>query len=411
MKSNNLARNGMVINLVILISILCLFFTFTNVIPLSAGMALILPFMLILISANRTFHTVFLYLFLLLFYFFVSAIFYSYKQVLSYDFFRRDGNVFITFAPLLVLSFIRAKLPLNKIIVTFIYWCSIINLIFMLIYLATGGTIFFHEAVYNFLFKAHNAAGGFLGALCTLSIGYYFGTKQKVFLFFSIINLVGLYLTDSRGSILGLIIAFIIVILFKERNPKLVVTVIIIFQIVLLSVIYIQSDKQTFLSETFTYHSSGSDENRESTIAARSTYIWPRAIYLFLQSPVVGTGFGSYNDSPYNLYGIPHLLEINLPSIYINGDDHAHHTFLNVLAETGIIGLFLLFLFLFKVWKFINIIEKDPLRISLLLYFWFNILTSFTEHRLFTPSQMLPFTIILGLSIAHSRYENKIKKE
>jgi len=399
-------RNGFAFNSVILLSILCLFFTFTNIVPFSAGLALLLPFLPIFLFHYKTVHSVFLYLSIMLVYFAVNAFLYDPKQLIMYDFFRRDGNVFITFAPLLILSLIKANIDLDKIVRFFIYWSTLVNFVFIIIFLVTGGTIFFYEPIYHFLFNAHNAAGGFLGFLTALSVGYLFGTRKKRFFLLSGINGFGLYLTDSRGSILGLIVAFIIVIILKDKKTKFLVSSLIIFQVIFLGWFYVKVSPSGFLSNQFFYQEIGLDIERASTIFARVYYLWPRGIYLFLQSPIFGTGFGSYNDTPYNLYGLSHVLKINLTENIRLGDNHAHHTFVNVLAETGIVGFLLLFIFLTKVRTFIKTIKLLPLQKGLLIAFWFNIVSSFTEHRLFTPSQMLPFCIILGLSVAYSRFLN-----
>jgi hypothetical protein len=143
---------------------------------------------------------------------------------------------------------------------------------------------------------------------------------------------------------------------------------------------------------------------RSHTIALRAFYLWPRAWHLFKQSPLIGTGFGSYNDLPYRLEGSLPLVQVNRPPEPVFSDAHAHHTFLHVLAETGLLGFVLLVFLLVKIYRFIRTLPEDRLRVGFELVFWIAVLSSLTEHRLFTPSQMLPFTIILGLAVAREEY-------
>jgi O-antigen ligase len=72
-----------------------------------------------------------------------------------------------------------------------------------------------------------------------------------------------------------------------------------------------------------------------------------------------------------------------------------------VLAETGIIGLALLVWFLRCIYRFTWQSVEDPaLRTALLLSFWTLVFASFTEHRIVTPSNVLPFALLFGLTVA-----------
>jgi len=139
---------------------------------------------------------------------------------------------------------------------------------------------------------------------------------------------------------------------------------------------------------------------RLACVNERVFELWPCAIKLSLSSPFFGTGFGSFNDSPYHLEGINHVLAYNVPTVIYDSDAHAHHSFLHILAETGLFGLVLVCLWLRSIYTYL-IKKNDVVALALLGMFWCLIFSSFTEHRLFTPSQMLPFTIILGIYIAN----------
>ena len=88
----------------------------------------------------------------------------------------------------------------------------------------------------------------------------------------------------------------------------------------------------------------------------------------------------------------------------VHTDAHAHNTYFNVLAETGAVGLVLLLWFMNRMFNFIYALPRSLIRQTLLLSFWACAVASFTEHRLFTPSQMLPFVIMVGMTIAHHRF-------
>jgi len=345
-------------------------------------------------------------------YFLASTIIYNPTSLTEYDFYRRDGKVFVTYSPLLILSLFKFNINLKSIVRKFIIFSSLSNVVFLVIYAVTGGTILRYEpGIYNFLFETHNAAGGFLATISAFSVGFYCYKKERLFLILSLSNLAGLYFTDSRGSILALLLSWFIVLVIKGRYFKLTLIILIAFQIILLLWLYLNAAPNFLTTESFAINGFSLEQiNRGGTFIIRGFYLWPKAIYLFLHSPLLGTGFGSYDDRPYLLKGIRYIFQLNFPKVFVHSDAHAHHSFLHVLAETGIVGFSLLFYFLKQVRQFIVDITLPPLKTALNLTFWIIIISSLTEHRLFTPSQMLPFTIILGLAIAKSRYDRSFIK-
>ena len=398
---------------IITIFIISLFATVTNIIPLSVSysiLSIFIPFIVLkkFLLKETKIDKILFYLILMLGYFFISTLIYAPESFFEYDFYRRDGNVFITFLPLLILLNFNFKIDIECVIKSFIYFATMINLIFLCIFFVTGGTIWFHEEnIYHFLFEAHNAAGGFLMILTAFSLGLYLRYKNSYNLFILFINLLGLYETNSRGSIIALFFSIVMLCALKKNREKLLIKIFVIGQIFLYGYLYMNAP-YNFLDETlFDVDMIDNDfMDRGGTFIARGFYLWPRAIYLFLQSPILGTGFGSYNDLPYNLDGIAGLLMYNAPSIYVFSDAHAHNTFLHVLSETGIVGLIILVMLLLSINSFIKNINNKFIFYILYLGFWGAVFSSVTEHRLFTPSQMVPYIIILGLVYASKNKNN-----
>ena len=395
--------------LVFILLLLCLAFSVTNLLPVSAALILLIPLLPLLLFDYRPLHAVFVSLGATLLYFAISAVAYDYHSLFSYDFYRRDGNVFVAFAPLLILSLQRIRVDMVRILRYFVYWATGMNAIFLVIYYRTGHTIFIREeGIYHFLFVAHNAAGGYLAVILAFTIGLYLGTRERRFIVLALINMAGLYATDSRGSMIGIAAACVIILLFRGKFTKTVVIIMVASQALLFAWLYTHSSPSDYMQgeSPVTDDYSFDVIERGHTIVVRAFYLWPRAISLFLHSPLVGTGFGSYDDLPFSLQGVPHLIMFNQPETMIHSDRHAHHSFLHVLAETGIIGLLMLIYLLYSIWKSIVHLRDPAVRSALLLAFWVCIVSSFTEHRLFTPSQMLPFILVLGLAIASSRFED-----
>ena len=392
---------------VITVAIASLFTSFTNLIPISATVVTLFILSPFLIIQQESQHKLIISLLLLWGYFALSTLLYSPKAFTSYDFFRRDGKFFISFAPLLLLGSYRLRIDTDLIIKYFITITTTTNLLLLSIFAATGGTIWIHEhGIYHGLFVTHNAAGGFMAFSAACSIGYYFATKHRLLPLSIIINLTALFATDSRGAMLAILAANATVFIAKEKRLTLIVAIIILSQLVFLSWLYSQSAPSIFLGSSEQIDPSHLSDytNRGWTILQRTLVYWPRAIYLWLESPIVGTGFGSYNDFPYNLSGMTHLFAWNSPSKLTFNEGHAHHTFLHVAAETGLVGLLLLINVLRHAFKFIYNLSNTGLRTTLSLALWVAIFTAFTENGLFIPSLMIPITILLGLSLANERW-------
>jgi len=415
-------KNNFTIDVIIgTIAIISLIASFTNFIPVSALISVTIIFLPYLLLKRKKSALTWI-LFIVFAYFSISTIIYNYKSLLNYNFYRRDGNIFITFAPLLILTLVKFKCKTEKIVDIFIIISTIINLITMFIFLIVRNT-----QEYFFLFYAHNAAGGFITTLLCMCVGKFIVSKNKIYLFCSIVNVIGLYLTDSRGSIIGLIIGIIcLIFIYKDKfknMDKILFTLCIIGITILVSCILsilwevsLQDNGQNFnIPNQFqdsVFDKSLAMIGRSNTIVNRVFYLWPRALKLFTNSPILGMGFGSYNDIPYNISRIvPYLLATNTTSNIVYSDSHAHNSFFHIAAETGIIGLALVIVLLLEIRKTILSLEDKALKYSLYFSLITIIFSSFTEHRLFTPSQVLPFTIILGLVIAEQNYRKEHNKK
>ncbi|MBI1910220.1 MAG: O-antigen ligase family protein [Deltaproteobacteria bacterium] len=387
-----------------------LVFSFTNYIPLSVSICTAVVLFPLFALHYRTHHKIFLYTLLLTAYFFINTCLYYPQSFLDYDFYRRDGNFFITFAPLLTLPLFKINFDLKSAVKTFIIWISGVNLLFTLKFLALR-----HSEDYHFLFYAHNAAGGYLGLLSSLSIGYYLATKKRFYLLLSLLNLLSLWLTGSRGSVVGFACGLLVFWCFRRKIiPRFVVTSIVLAKVLMMVMVFYMATSFFAVGHEFyepdpnALTHSGEGLNylqdvvpRGGNIISRFFFLWPRALFLFIKSPIFGTGFGSYNDYPYIFHGTKYLAYFNTPmhpGMY--NDGHAHESFLHILAETGLVGFFLFILVLKAMWSFIKKIPDPEVSFGLQIAFWFNVFSSMTEHRFFTPSQMIAFTIILGLAIA-----------
>lgn len=406
-----LSRNKM-IRIVLFIS---LFASVTNFLPLSVSFCLLLLLVPVITRRIPT-EGIFLPLLCLYIVFLISVLIYHPQSLINPTFYRRDGNFFVTFLPLLILVRQRRWFNTGKVVRLFIYFATAINLLCMLVPrlgFNPNHFIFIEGATVNhFLFVAHNAAGGFIAVLLGLNIGFFLAGKsdrtKKRMLICCLINLAALVDSGSRGTWIAFAIAIALFLIMKrdlsERKYRIpydqMIFLLVLVTMVLL--ITIVSDEKLYDFVLSIFHIT----KRTFTISIRLSELWPKAIRMFFSSPLIGTGYGSFNDEPENLFVIVKgLLALNQPTEYIFNSSHAHNTFLHVLAETGIVGLFFLIFLLHRIWNSIMRINNKPLRYGLYIGLCVNVFSSFTEHRLFTPSQMIPFVLVLGMILSEERSE------
>ncbi len=304
------------------------------------------------------------------------------------------------------------KMNLESILKTFLITVTAINTITFLVHKVHptfAGEVSGDRNYYFFYFYSHNGAGGFLANLLAISVAFWLKERSFGYLFCTILNTVTLFSTHSRGSILAFMGALVVYLAFKERFTKLIIWFSIIISVIVFSVGYyywIDIGKPSqFIGEKQLAEESSIevDFERSWTFIDRGLFLWPRAFDLFLKSPIFGTGFGSYNDGPYDLKGIEHVAMMNFPEEFVFSDSHAHHSYIHILAETGLVGLFLTILMLIYMRRLFLNLDSKLLKDCFMMMFWISVWSSMTEHRLFTPSQMLPFTILTGLLIGSLR--------
>lgn len=397
---------------VLIVVFLSLLGSITNFVPISALSCPLILLSPLFLSKNANLSQTSLSIISLWLLIFISTLIYAPQSFLDYQFYRRDGNFFISFAPLLSLSLLSFKIDVEKWGDFFIKWVSVALIPSIFYFLSSKPFSTIHN-IFLFYFHGHNAAGGFLCFSTCLSLGFFLNKRQWQHLLITCWQIFATFLTASRGSILGLGMAMFTFFCVPRKYLKLYVLFWIIAHLLPLHYGY-QFWKQHPNLSTRQIIEEALDEtnmhvHRAGTAADRLFVLWPRAIDLWLKSPFLGTGFGSYNDMPYEFFGTENFFMLNKPKELKFDAGHAHHSFLHILAENGLLGLFLLIYCLYQIDKSTKSLPSKSLAYGLELALWANIFSSFTEHRIFTPSQMFPFNIMVGLCLC-SRKFNKGNK-
>lgn len=373
------------------IFIVGLFSTITNLIPLSvlpfAWLALMLP--LTILSTpflpKVTFYA-FLYLMLSL----GSVLIYDPNALITLDFYRYDGNFLISFLPLLALPI----LPITKINVEKIVKVYVI--IGILISLPPSIYQYVTEGYANGFFVATNAFGGFLISIISYLFAWLLTSNKKIFpLMLLFIAGMMLVLSSSRGSILGILAGIACFIAIQRGHrwfPVSLILMVVVTLSIILSITY--PIYRNNIEGAYSFAVESADSTKEANMYIRAYENWPRGLHLFLSSPFLGTGVGSANDMPLVLLG-ESLFQMNLNDMRTYNSAHAHNTYLHVLGEQGIIGELLFLMMWVSVFKSIaKRRDQTFVKNGLLISFWALTFSSFTEHRIPSPSNVFPFMLI-----------------
>ena len=270
---------------------------------------------------------------------------------MSFDFLRFDGALFIAYLPLLLVTDVRLDpLFIRRIVGVFLTIMSVVALVGMAgFFNGTIGSLllsrlpesvqFLHDAslssdIFQGFFRAHNAAGGVYAMATLIAFSLLVLDKNPTFrsvpTFWVACNFVGLVLTQSRTGYLGFVGALLLV-LFRRRETRRNAFK---YSVLILVPLYYLLQVQPVVNQRTEAVSDLEDPN----VVMRFLY-YQRAFDDFVQSPIIGTGFGRFNDDLKGFVGIPNLVYVATSGQSLNDDLHAHNSYLHFLAEGGIIGM------------------------------------------------------------------------
>ena len=344
-----------------------------------------------------------LYVVILFFYCVLSTLLVSPQSLLDFSFYRRDGNIFISFIPLITLSFIKFNFNSFNFLKKLIQIVTFFNLSIYL-YFLQAGNLFEISNLYYFGFTSHNAAGGFLAIISCFSLCLFYYQKNMINFLIAIFNIFTLFETGSRGSYFALILGVIFIYLHSRNYYKTIIFSIFLGLLIHISVVlwgYEQHQKYWDEDDFYAMDVMELDVRNSNNISHRIIKVWPWAVSDFLNSPITGTGFSTFNDREVPLKEILPGIKLRILDSNIYNSGHAHHSFLNFLAELGLIGFILVCLVLYQIY---NSILRLPAfeRTTCLLSFVVLLLMSLTEHRLVAPSQAFIFFVIYSIFLKNT---------
>jgi len=222
----------------------------------------------------------------------------------------------------------------------------------------------------------------FLGMIAPLAVGLYLKTRNSFYIWSSLLIIAADLLTFSRGGYVGLIVGFSVFVVAYHRQLQLWHKILfgIFVSIFCLMMVIPGNPIQDRLTSSFDVTEGSNVERLEN---------WAQARDIIAQYPLLGVGLGGY---------ISHID----PRADYRTPIYAHNLYLDIMAETGIIGLLLWLSFLFTVLIAFFSLRKDPLMIAPGVSAIVFMAHSLFETPLFSVHIFSLLMIIAGLSYHHA---------
>ncbi len=305
------------------------------------------------------------------------------------------------FSLVLVYYSIENKEQLKALILSFIIWGFVLAMIEFNILMQLGGL---SSGVVGFYFKKNlfavswgrsNYLASFLVVIIPLTFGYLFYTKLKKLKALLSIALVfmflGVIVTLSRGGLLALVLALILLFTRTLKAKSLIP----FFSIVIIIMVIILLNPMTYVIA----NSMSAVETSGSVYSRLNFYqdTWNA----FLKHPFSGVGFG--NLSFYSTFVLAK-----------DASSSAHNIILGMLGETGLIGAFFFFTIigtvLIKIFK--DYLSEEEHSLKLLKWAFFSSIMGGCFHSLIEPNfEGFQFAIIFWGIVGTFFHLNKLKTE
>jgi O-antigen ligase len=340
------------------------------------------------------------------------------KGLLAFDFLRRDGGILIAYLPLLVFVDFGVDAKLAKRAITF--FLGILTVVAMI------GTAEFVAAtvapssydslpewvqlvhytpladyLFHGLFQAHNATGSVyaIAGMLALSMLLFGNESPRIVsrMTFSLAMCVmALLLSKSRTAYVAFGAASLLFFLSSKEQAKRILKTMTLVGIPILVL---------WFSIPQLSHRAGEITTMEDQNVLDRFLYWQLAADFIQKSPIVGIGFGRFNDENLSFSGYQHLVYVATGGDVVNAPWHAHNSYLHFTAEGGLIGLFLMLAIWVSTFRWALQVQRNSSQGTLELALAkaiqgcviMEFLLSFTEHTMGTAMTSLTIFSLVGL--------------
>ena len=377
----------------------------------------------------------------------------------SRDFWRGEGRCFLFYVPLLATTFLTVSKPDLRFLVTMVCLLTFLGAILFAAWMAgfgdfqaeqdpvTGEAI---ESTYFVGFMtSHTGAGAFWATVAAFLFGFSLPTRARVIQVLALAAVLLTLGTGGRAATLGLVSVVVWMFafgrMFTVRALQLAVPggiLVVAAGWGLMGALPEVNERMAELFDQRTVRSIASVAKQPTLHRASGTFysgsnlehhnlvirvfLWKYALRLFQESPLIGIGYGRFNDSNLEFAGIPSVLNLavrgeKFTGAGINWEEgqlmsstgNAHNSYLHTLAETGLFGLTLLLYLWYLMYQFCSPtaspeVQHDPFLRGYCLGCQAGIVcllaTSLAGHALAAPSGGILLTTLIGSWMAYRSF-------
>ena len=260
-------------------------------------------------------------------------------------------------------------------------------------------------------FRAHNTAGGVYAIAAVLALAFLqeggLRWKERWFrwgLFLACLG--GLAQTYSRGAYFGFVAGAAVVFPLRKLRQDFRIGLMLVVAALLMVL-----TNNSLIGRIDTVTDAYYGNNAERIV------LWKEALHDFADSPLIGMGYGRYNDVGLQYWGAKGIVWVAVRGRIVNSDNHAHNSYLHFLAEGGLIGLVITLLVWWAAWKELSFFMTHLPRSKL---YWLErgatgglvvaLVQAMTEHMIGRGSVMLVVDALIGLTLATARMETRTAK-
>ncbi len=269
---------------------------------------------------------------------------------------------------------------------TMVYIC-----IMVCIYGFIIDTIYINRNTSRATFIHYNIYGGYINLFLPFSIAFIFFQKNfspKDMLSRAVTGLImmaGLALSLSRGAWVAFFSVIVFYVILKGNKKVYFIALILL----LLSIILLP-----LLAPNFIFVRFVSMFNYDSDIAILHRFnLWKSCFHMFMSSPIIGTGTGNF-DWVYPAHAIKGLS-------YSLVANHANNMYINILAETGLLGFITFSWFFILLWKkafdFYRTGVNPPFATGFLGILLAVSIHGIFDYILYHPAMAMNFMVIMAI--------------
>lgn len=346
------------------------------------------------------------------------------EDLLSAEFYDGEGRIFLAYLPLLYFTVAYVWEIDLKTIVNLVFVTAFWNLFLALYWLATQSPHLTQSSHFIGLLTSHTGAGTFFGFTAVFLFIIGSEAKRPAVTALGAASLLPLLLSGSRQALVSIVTVSI---WYALRHGKtrvfLTIAAVALVTVAFPNVAPVTSARISILWEKDLLddirdqmrYAEWAGPGRDKPLAGPEFNImdrivhWTYAFNRFTDSPAIGIGFARYNDPFPTFVGVPGVVRLATSGVKTFDTASAHNSYLDVLAETGLLGLTLLLSLWVLLWRRLAraraALQASPILrgyyVACEASIVFIMVGAFFDHALAAPSICFPTLVVVGAGIAY----------